>query len=231
MNNRTSKLTALFLLMIGFHVQQNVFAVEIESSSPKQLKGFALVTITEENNDELSSHRQPSLEIRKKNTRNRANSYSLSGSLISDGIPKSEKESDAYLPDNEAEEVIVSTPLPPGLHLVELPPGVYEIYNWSLVNHDGQYAKHYGARSDFSYPFTVNTGEITYIGDFHFAFYSDHRYGHPYRIDKVLKNNIERDSALVKIFKSDLVGKIVESEEMFSFMHPKPSGKTRLSDI
>lgn len=45
-----------------------------------------------------------------------------------------------------------------------LPPGEYEFFNFKLAYHNGYAGRSWEAKQDFSIPFTVAAGEISYLG-------------------------------------------------------------------
>ena len=47
-----------------------------------------------------------------------------------------------------------------------LPQGEYEIYNFDVFENLGLIQTHYKAKNDFSIPFSVSTGKITYLGEY-----------------------------------------------------------------
>jgi hypothetical protein len=54
-----------------------------------------------------------------------------------------------------------------GVVLVQsLPPGEYEIYNFDIFFNAGTVQNNYSSRAEFSIPFTVKPGEMTYLGNY-----------------------------------------------------------------
>lgn len=47
-----------------------------------------------------------------------------------------------------------------------LPAGDYEIYNFDVFFNGGTVQKNFGSRADFSVPFTVKPGQVTYLGNY-----------------------------------------------------------------
>ncbi len=53
-----------------------------------------------------------------------------------------------------------------------LPPGRYEFYNYLIYSANGAYETRWYAKDDFSVPFEVSHGSITYVGDLQFTPYT-----------------------------------------------------------
>lgn len=52
------------------------------------------------------------------------------------------------------------------VHVLDLPPGEYEIYNFDIIQDNQAGRKLFKSAADFSIPFRIVSGSATYLGDF-----------------------------------------------------------------